>query len=154
MMQVIEVNTLIMQECNSNLFKNILVFFYHLVVFFIFTSIFSTNDIFSISFVENIDVKIKKTTIGFNLIHKLNLLLPRSFIIVFSDLIWTMERFFTEAVARRCSIKKVLLEISQNSQENTCARVSFSIEISKNTLSYRTPLVPVSVFTINRIGLT
>ena len=24
---------------------------------------------------------------------------------------------------RRCSIKKVLLEISQNSQENTCARV-------------------------------
>ena len=27
----------------------------------------------------------------------------------------------TEAVARRCSVKKVLLEISQNSQENTCA---------------------------------
>ena len=30
-----------------------------------------------------------------------------------------------EAVARRCSIKKVLLEILQNSQENTFARVSF-----------------------------
>ena len=30
-----------------------------------------------------------------------------------------------EAVARRCSVKKVFLEISQNSQENTCARVSF-----------------------------
>ena len=30
-----------------------------------------------------------------------------------------------EAVARRCSVKKVLLEISQNSQENTRARVSF-----------------------------
>ena len=28
----------------------------------------------------------------------------------------------TEAVVRRCSVKKVLLEISQNSQENTCAR--------------------------------
>ena len=26
---------------------------------------------------------------------------------------------------RRCSIKKVLLKISQNSQENACARVSF-----------------------------
>ena len=31
----------------------------------------------------------------------------------------------SEAVAQRCSIKKLLLEISQNSQENTCARVSF-----------------------------
>ena len=31
----------------------------------------------------------------------------------------------SEAVPRSCSIKKVLLKISQNSQENTCARVSF-----------------------------
>ena len=31
----------------------------------------------------------------------------------------------TEAVAKRCSVKKVFLEISQNSQESTCARVSF-----------------------------
>ena len=30
-----------------------------------------------------------------------------------------------EAVTRKCSVKKVLLEISQNSLENTCARVSF-----------------------------
>ena len=74
----------------------------------------------------------------------------------------------SEAVARRCSVKKVLLEISQNSQENTCARVSFLIklqascnfikketlaqvfssefcEISKNTFSYRAPLVAASV---------
>ena len=29
----------------------------------------------------------------------------------------------TEAVVRRCSMKKVFLEILQNSQENTCARV-------------------------------
>ena len=29
----------------------------------------------------------------------------------------------TEAVVRRCSFKKMFLEISQNSQENTCARV-------------------------------
>ena len=29
----------------------------------------------------------------------------------------------SEAVARRCSIKKVFLEILQNSQEKTCARV-------------------------------
>ena len=36
-----------------------------------------------------------------------------------------------KAVAQRCSIKKVLLEISQNSQENTCARVSFLIKLHK-----------------------
>ena len=30
-----------------------------------------------------------------------------------------------EAAAQRCSVKKVSLEISENSQENTCARVSF-----------------------------
>ena len=64
----------------------------------------------------------------------------------------------TEAVAQRCSVEKVFLEISQNSQENTCARVSFlkacnfiknetlaqvfSSEfcgISENTFFYRTP---------------
>ena len=43
-----------------------------------------------------------------------------------------LDRYFSyynsllsEAVARRCSVKKVCLEISQNSQENTCARASF-----------------------------
>ena len=35
----------------------------------------------------------------------------------------------TEAVAQRCSVTKVLLEISQNSQENTCARASFFIKL-------------------------
>ena len=36
-----------------------------------------------------------------------------------------------EAVVRRCSVKKVFLEISQNSQENTCARDSFLINFIK-----------------------
>ena len=36
---------------------------------------------------------------------------------------------FTEAVVWRCSVKKVFLGISQNSQENTCARVSFLIKL-------------------------
>ena len=66
-----------------------------------------------------------------------------------------------EAVIQRCSVKKVFLEISQNSRENTCARVSFLInsikketlaqvfsckfcEISKNTFFHRTPLVAAS----------
>ena len=30
-----------------------------------------------------------------------------------------------EAVVQRCSVKKVFLEISQSSQENTCVRVFF-----------------------------
>ena len=33
---------------------------------------------------------------------------------------------------RRCSIKKVILETSQNSQENTCARVSLLIKLQAN----------------------
>ena len=36
----------------------------------------------------------------------------------------------TEAVVQTCSVKKVLLEISQNSQENTCARVSFLVSLT------------------------
>ena len=35
----------------------------------------------------------------------------------------------SEAVAQRCSVKKVFLEISQNSHENTCARFSFLIKL-------------------------
>ena len=70
---------------------------------------------------------------------------------------------YSEAVAQRCSVKIMFLEISQNSKENTCARASFLMklqasacnfikketlaqvfscefcEISKNTFSYRTP---------------
>ena len=39
-----------------------------------------------------------------------------------------MEKL-SEAVVQKCSVKKVFLEISQNSQENNCARVSFSIKL-------------------------
>ena len=73
-----------------------------------------------------------------------------------------------EAVSRRCSVKKVFLEILQNSQENTCGKDSFLIklqtspcnfikketlaqvlfsfefcEISKSTFFYRTPAMAV-----------
>ena len=79
-----------------------------------------------------------------------------------------LQAMQTEGVAQRCSVKKVFLAILQNSQENTCARVSFFnkvtggafnfmkkgdsgtgvscefCEISKNTFSYRTPPVVAS----------
>ena len=74
---------------------------------------------------------------------------------------------FIEAVVQMCPVKKVFLEISQNSQENTCASLFsnkvaglacnlikkealaqvFSnefCEISKNTFSYRTLPVAAS----------
>ena len=63
-----------------------------------------------------------------------------------------------ETVTQRCSIKKVFLEISENSQENIFVIVSFLIkketlaqvfsceffEISKNTFSFRIPPVTAS----------
>ena len=60
---------------------------------------------------------------------------------------WSERSFFgtigyfesIEVVVPRCSVKKAFLEISQNSQENACARVSFL-----NFFSYRTP--PVAAF--------
>ena len=36
-----------------------------------------------------------------------------------------------EAVVPRCSVKMVFLDISQNSQENTCARVSFFNKVTQ-----------------------
>ena len=49
-------------------------------------------------------------------------------ILMFAEL-KVCARWLTELVARRCSVKKVFLEISQNSQENICARVSFLIKL-------------------------
>ena len=39
-----------------------------------------------------------------------------------------------EAVAQRCSVKKVFLEISQNSLEGTCVRFSFLIKLQASGL--------------------
>ena len=36
-----------------------------------------------------------------------------------------LSPYASEAVVRRCSVKKAFLEISQNSQKNTCARCLF-----------------------------
>ena len=79
----------------------------------------------------------------------------------------TQSRILIEAVSRSCSVKEVFSEISQNSKENICVRVTFLIKqqacnfikketlsrvffgefckISKNTFSYRIPLVTASV---------
>ena len=41
------------------------------------------------------------------------------------------KQWIIEAVAQRCSVKMVFLEIPQNSQKNTCARVSFLIKLQE-----------------------
>ena len=46
-------------------------------------------------------------------------------------------KLLTEAVVRRCFVKKVLLKILENSQVFSCE----FCEISKNNFFYRTPLV-------------
>ena len=78
---------------------------------------------------------------------------------------------YIEPVTQTCSLRKVFLEILQNSHKSTCARVSISIkfilikfykfikietlakviscefyEISKNTFSYSTPLAAASEY--------
>ena len=42
----------------------------------------------------------------------------------------------TEAVAQKCSVKKVFLEISQNSQENTYSRASFLIKLQASACNF------------------
>ena len=51
-----------------------------------------------------------------------------------------LTSYCSEAVVQRCSVKKVFLEISQNSQVFSCE----FCEISKNTFFHRTPLVAAS----------
>ena len=41
-----------------------------------------------------------------------------------------------EAVVRKCSVKKVFWKIPQNSQENTCARVSFLIKLQASACTF------------------
>ena len=40
----------------------------------------------------------------------------------------------SKTVTKRCSVKKVVLEILQNSQKNTCVRASFSIKFQGSGL--------------------
>ena len=53
----------------------------------------------------------------------LNIVRPHCFLGFLLNLLFLTFR--TEAVAQRYSVKKVFLEIFQNSLENTCARASF-----------------------------
>ena len=51
--------------------------------------------------------------------------------IVQTKSIFQASMYLSEAVARRCSVEKVYCKIPQNSQENTCSRVSFFNKVNK-----------------------
>ena len=59
---------------------------------------------------------------------------------MFDSVLNTTPRFAkalkTEARTHRCSVKKVVLEILQNSQKNTCARASLLIKLQASACNY------------------
>ena len=50
--------------------------------------------------------------------------------------IWLEFHKLIEAVVQRCSVKEAFLKIWINSQENTCARVSFLIKLQASVLIF------------------
>ena len=53
---------------------------------------------------------------------------------------------YSEAVAQRCFVKKVFLELSQNSHENTGARDSFLIELQTKACNFIKKVSDTGVF--------
>ena len=53
---------------------------------------------------------------------------------------------YSEAVAQRCFVKKVFLEFSQNSHENTGARDSFLIELQTKACNFIKKVSDTGVF--------
>ena len=61
-----------------------------------------------------------------------------------------------EAVVQRCSVKKVFLEISQNSHESTCARVSFlaKLQACRSATLFKNLMTLVKVFSCAFCGIS
>ena len=70
---------------------------------------------------------------------KQDYLLNRSFV-------WTKWFYLPGVGVRRCSVKKMSLKISQNSQENTCVGVSFLIKLQSETCNFIKKETPTHVF--------
>ena len=60
----------------------------------------------------------------------------------------------TEEVVQRCSAKKVFLEISQNSQQSTCARVSFLIKLQGEACNFIKKETLAHVFSCEFCGIS
>ena len=55
----------------------------------------------------------------------------------------------SKAVAQRCSVKEVFLEILQNSQKNSCARVSLLIKLQTKVGNFIQKETLAQVFHVN-----
>ena len=107
------------------------------------------------------------------MLKKLATIIPRSFWLLYNNkqvkkiTAYGAILKYSEATTRGVLLKKVFLVISQNSQENTCVRVSFLIKLQaapatflwilrnfKNTVFYRTPLVAASDKCLEEFDLT
>ena len=125
---------------------------------------------------KDVEIRPEKVDLNLSIFHQFWQTLQRSIQDSRKHLRWrTLQHCYastlatlrtTEVVVRRCSVKKVFLKISQNSEENICARVYFLIklqlffwefyEILKNTFSWRTPRVmgcASSRYTIQRFTI-
>ena len=71
--------------------------------------------------------------------------------VISCSLMGSNETYFSEAVVQRCSVKKMFLKISQNSQENACARASFLIKLHVQACNFikKDTLVPHKCFLVN-----
>ena len=63
------------------------------------------------------------------LFHKIKQWMWRMFLPVSKDAEAVIRKCSSDALAQRCSVKNLFLEISQNSQENICARVSLLLKL-------------------------
>ena len=54
----------------------------------------------------------------------------------FQNSFWISFCVYAKTVARRCSVKKVFSDFSQNSRENTCTRVSFLIKLQASACNF------------------
>ena len=57
----------------------------------------------------------------------------------------------TRSSHQRCSVKKVFLEISQNLQENICARVSFLIKLQAEARNLIQKVTLTPMFSVNLV---
>ena len=85
-----------------------------------------------IKFTSSLNIRSKIGQYSLQIYQQMSILSTEKYQMIKQVFLQTMFR--TEAVAQRCSVKKVLLKISQNSQENTCARASFLIKLQASGL--------------------
>ena len=73
-------------------------------------------------------------------------------LIVFNYINWVTAGKHREAFTRRCSVKKVFLKSSQNSQENTCVRIvriSFLIKLQAGVANFNEKRLQHRCFPVN-----